>query len=123
MEKISLEGMEFYAYHGFYKEERIIGNKYEVNVSVITDFSKAAKEDKLSATVNYELLYKIIKEDMQEPAKLLEHLAYRILIKIFQTFEVVKETEISIKKLNPPVGGICRSSTITLIKKREEVKV
>lgn len=113
--------MEFYAYHGFYKEERVIGNKYEVHLSVTTDFSRAFREDKLSSTVNYEGLYKIVREEMQQPVKLLEHLAYKILAKIFQAFPTIEEAEIIIKKLNPPVGGICRSSTITLSKKRTEL--
>ena len=60
MGKVALEGIEFFAYHGYYEEQRKIGNKYEVNIEITSDLSEAAKSDSLSGTINYEILYKII---------------------------------------------------------------
>ena len=53
MQQISLEGMRFYAYHGVYEEEQIIGNYYTVDVYIHTDFSKASESDDIFETINY----------------------------------------------------------------------
>ena len=79
MGKVSLEGMEFYARHGYYEEERIIGNKYSVDVTIELDFSDAADSDKLDGTVNYERVYEIVAGVMAVDALLLEHLAGKII--------------------------------------------
>lgn len=117
---IALEGLEFFAYHGFYPEERIIGNRYGVDIYVWTDFSKAAMQDKIKYTVNYGVLYEIVKEEMLEQSLLLEHLAKKIIDKVINQFPQVQEAEITIRKFNPPIGGVCYASRVTLHERREE---
>ena len=111
---ISLEGIEFFAYHGFYKEERKIGNKYRVDITVETDFNEAARKDQLSETLDYEMLYKMIQEVMLRPAKLLEHIAYDIIEQTYIQFPRVKSVRVSVAKHNPPVGGVCKWARITM---------
>ena len=118
MGKIALEGIEFFAYHGYYEEERKMGNKYEVNIEVDTDLSLAAKEDTLTGTVNYEVLYKIIQEEMLIPSKMLEHVGKRIVTKIMAEFEQIRSATIEISKYNPPVKGVCRKAKVTLSESR-----
>lgn len=113
-DKVALEGMEFYAYHGFYEEERKIGNRYTVDLEVTTDFSKAANQDDLSGTVDYVQLYEIVKDRMTIPSKLLEKLGQEIVDGVFQCFPSVSEVKVSVSKHNPPFGGICAKSKITL---------
>lgn len=114
MGTISLEGLEFFAYHGFYDEEQKIGNKYAVDIIVTTDFSEAARKDRLSATVNYEELYQITARTMQRPARLLEHIAHSIIEEIRLRYPTVQSVEVSVSKFNPPVGGVCHRARITL---------
>lgn len=118
MGKVALEGMEFFAYHGFYDEEQKVGNKYAVDLEVSTDFSAAAREDSVEGTVNYETLYQLIKEEMAVSARLLEHLAYRINERILQKLPQVEAVTVSISKFNPPIGGVCQRSRVTLEGKR-----
>jgi dihydroneopterin aldolase len=74
---IGLEGMEFYAYHGVYEEERKIGGKYIVDVLVHTNAKDAELHDDLNGTVNYEQIYKVVDQNMQQPVKLIERLAQK----------------------------------------------
>ncbi len=117
--KITLEGMEFFAHHGFYKEEQKIGNKFCVDITVATDLTDAAEHDDLKETVNYELLYQIIGKAMSEPTKLLEHIGKRIIDAVFRKFPVIYQIEVKISKYNPPVGGICHSASVTLTETRD----
>ncbi len=116
---VALEGMEFYAYHGFYEEERKIGNKYSVDVRIRTDFTQGAEQDELLGTVNYETLYKLVKEQMEIPNKLLESVGQKIINSILDNLLEVMEIEVSVSKHNPPIGGICERSRVTLKQKRK----
>lgn len=114
MGTIALEGLEFFSYHGFYDEEQKIGNKYSVDIIVTADFSEAARRDRLSATVNYEDLYQITATVMQQPARLLEHIAHRIIEEIRFKYPDLQSVEVSVSKFNPPIGGVCHRAKITL---------
>jgi len=122
MGTVTLEGLEFFAYHGYYDEEQKVGNKYSVDVTVHTDFDKAAEHDKLSETVNYENLYKIVSFEMNERSRLLENIAKRIIGSIFDTFPMVDIIDVSISKFNPPIGGVCRSARVSLSRNRNNFK-
>ena len=115
---VSLEGIEIYAFHGFYEEERKIGNQYVVDVHVTTNFEKAAQADDLLGTVNYETIYAIVKEEMAIPAKLLERLAQRMIDRMFAAFDIVEQVELCVAKKNPPIGGVAKQSKITMVRSK-----
>lgn len=105
MQQILLENVIFYAHHGLFYEETIVGGKFEVNVTVDTDFSSAAASDDIAGTINYVALYDLVKEEMEKPSKLIEHLAGRILKRIKQEFATVEKVHLKISKLNPPISA------------------
>ena len=119
MGKITLEGIEFFAYHGFYQEERKTGNRYSVDITVEADLSQAAEEDKLRETINYEKLYAMVRDEMEQPSKLLEHIGHRLIEQTFRDFPEIRSVEVSVSKFNPPVGGVCRRAVVTLKRERE----
>ena len=101
MVTIHLHNLMFHSFHGMFKEERVLGNNFEINVDVSFDVTETIT--KLNQSIDYVSLYAIIKEVMDVPTQLLEtvvqHLADR-----FQNFdEKIKSVVISIKKLNPPI--------------------
>jgi dihydroneopterin aldolase len=118
MGRIALEGLDFHAFHGVYPHERESGNWFEVDVAVETDFSKAALDDDLDETVNYETLFRIVKDEMEKPSRLLETVAGKIVDDVMRAFPQVTSVEFKISKLNPPIGGKCRKSTVSLTKTR-----
>lgn len=114
MGTITLEGLEFFAYHGFFDEEQRIGNKYSVDIVVTADLSEAARRDRLSATVDYGELYKITLGVMQRKARLLEHIALSIIEDIRTQYPGLEAVEVSVSKFNPPIGGVCHRAKITM---------
>jgi len=116
--RIALEGLEFHAFHGVYPHERESGNWFEVDIAVETNFGKAADHDELDETVNYEILFRMVKAEMEIPSKLLETVAEKIVDEVLKTFPEVKMVEFKISKLNPPIGGKARKASVTLIKER-----
>ena len=105
MGKISLEGMEFFAYHGCYKEEQIIGTKFIADLEMEFETSIAEYSDHLWDTINYQEVYKVVKREMDINAHLLESVARRILDAVMRSFPQVKSVQVKISKINPPLGG------------------
>ncbi len=118
MGKISLQGLTFKAYHGYYDEERQKGNTFRVDITVKTNFHLAALNDDLSKTVDYEQLYAIVKEYMEQPSKLLEHVVQQIVDRVLKEHESVVWVKVSLSKFDPPIGGDCKAAKITLKKRR-----
>ncbi len=111
---IEIEGMEFYAFHGHFAEEQIVGNRFIVDLTLRTDCSKAAKSDDLKDALNYLAVYQIIKEEMQIKSHLLENVAERIIGRLYAGFEKLEKAKVKISKLNPPLGGQIEKVSVTL---------
>ncbi len=115
---ICLEGLEFHAFHGVYPHERESGNWFEVDIFVEIDIAEGTIEDNLGKTVNYEILYQFVKEEMEKPSKLLETVAEKIVERVIADLPEVREVGIKLGKINPPIGGKCKRASISLLKKR-----
>lgn len=100
-----LEGMDFFSFHGCFKEEQIIGSRFIVDLSVETDTQKAEASDHLRDTLDYVKLYQCVKKEMEQKSYLLEHVCCRMINAIKRDFPGVEAIEIRLAKLNPPVGG------------------
>jgi 7,8-dihydroneopterin aldolase/epimerase/oxygenase len=111
---IQIEGMEFYAYHGCFKEEQIIGNKFIVNLSIEADLKKPSGTDNISDTLNYQTMYQLIQEEMKEKSHLLEHIGGRILDRLYENFDEIQKAEVKVSKVNPPMGGKIDQVSVTL---------
>ena len=105
MSVIQIENMEFYAYHGHFREEQIVGNRFLVDLWIETDMRKPAKTDNLEDAVNYQVAYKLVRKEMEKKSNLLEHIAKRILDALFEGLEGIENVRVKISKMNPPVGG------------------
>ncbi len=114
MSMIAIEGMEFYAYHGCFEEEKIIGTAFMVDLCFKTDTSEAEKTDELKKTVNYLKVYQVVKKEMETSSNLLEHISSRILLAVQREFPQVDWAKVKIQKLNPPLGGKMKSVSVTL---------
>jgi len=115
---IALEQMEFWAYHGCFTEEQVVGTRFMIDLYIETDTSKAELSDDLNDTINYQSVYKVVKNEMQIPSKLLEHLGRRILTSVFTRFPKISYAKIKISKLNPALGGKIGSVSVNLEEKR-----
>lgn len=111
---IEIEGMEFYAYHGHFKQEQIVGNKFLVNVSIETDCDKAGISDHLHDALDYQKVYNLIKEEMDEKSFLLEHICNRILDRLYAEFTTIGKATIKVSKINPPMGGQIKKVSVTM---------
>lgn len=104
MDSLILKGLSFHALHGYYERERIEGNDFEVDLVFYADLSKAARNDDLSETVDYQKAEQLVKDIMEGPSrKLIETLTHKIGEQLFGTFQNLHKLEVSVRKLHPPL--------------------
>lgn len=122
--RITLNDMHFYSYHGVLPQEAVTGTGYTVNIQLHTDIARAMASDALPDTIDYSAVYTIVKAEMQQPSKLLEHVCGRIVRHIFSDFSAVEAIDISIDKSNPPMAGAdIRSAGVRLSISRGEAEI
>lgn len=114
MDTITLKSLYFHAKHGYHEIERIEGNKFEVDIIFELHLKAPGETDDLSQTIDYSIVYNTVERIMHGPSvKLLETLAGKIGDKLFYDFPQASSLKVSIRKLNPPLGGLCAYSEIT----------
>lgn len=111
---IKLKNIRTFSYHGCLIEEGKIGSDYTVNLEVKTDLRKSSTTDDLNDTVDYVLLNSIVVEEMAIRSDLLEHVAHRIITRIFEEIPEVSRIIVAVSKLNPPIGGDVEAVTIEM---------
>lgn len=119
MDKISVNGIRLYAYHGCLEEEGIIGTEYEVNVDVWGKVEDAIKTDDLQFTMDYVSINQIVEKHMAVRHKLIETVADKILTEIFERMPIVQKAQVKLAKLSPPINGDVERVSIELKRKRK----
>jgi dihydroneopterin aldolase len=114
MGQIQIENMEFYSFHGHFREEQIVGNKFLVNLVIETDMKIPAGSDNLRDAVDYQKIYQITKLQMEKKSHLLEHIAGRIIDAIYAEMTGILKVTVKVSKMNPPVGGKIGSVTVVM---------
>ncbi|WP_294823543.1 dihydroneopterin aldolase [uncultured Flavobacterium sp.] len=111
---IKLQNIRTFSYHGCLAEESKIGSDYRVDLEIKADLRKSMETDVLADTVDYVHLNKIVMEEMAIRSKLLEHVAQRIVKRIFGELPEISRIVLSVSKLNPPIGGDVEAVTIQM---------
>lgn len=106
--------MEVYAFHGCYKEEQIVGNRFLVSLSYICELKEATKSDNINDTVSYLDIYRLVRQEMAITSHIIEHVAKRIIDRILKEYPIVEELEVKISKCNPPLGGLVEKVSVVM---------
>lgn len=114
MIKVGLQGAEFFARHGYYAEEQILGNYFVVDIEVSFQPHGPLRDDNLQHTLNYEQLYDIAAHEMKQTRQLLETVAQSIADTIKRDFNYITSAVVTVKKRNPPLKGIVAASSVTV---------
>lgn len=113
-QKVALQNIRFFAFHGYYPVEQIIGNEFLVDIETLMQVEENLN-DELLDTVNYEQLFEFASHEMKTPRKLLETVAHCILKSIITAFPQVDSVKVSIRKMNLPVKGEVKNSLVELV--------
>lgn len=119
MDKIYLNEMEFYGYHGVLQEETKLGQRFRVNIVAELDFQEAGKTDNLEKTVSYAEIYEVCKKIVEgKPYKLIEAVAEKIAEEVLTTFILIERLTVMVVKPDPPIPGHYRSVAVEITRGR-----
>ncbi len=119
MDKIYVNQMKFYGYHGVSPEETKLGQRFSVDLMVELDLSKAGKSDDLTQSVNYADLYNTCKKVVEEEThKLVETVAERIAEDILVSFSLIESCTVKVIKPDPPIPGYYDSVAVEITRGR-----
>lgn len=120
MDKIFLNGLQFYGYHGAISEENTLGQTFIVDLVLAVDLKQAGENDDLEATVHYGHVYEAVKAVVEgEPLKLIEAVAERISQKVLKTFPSIHQLTVKVIKPNPPIPGHYESVAVEMTRGRD----
>lgn len=102
---IYLRQVRFHAFHGVMPQERQVGAEFLLSLKVGYPLGQAMQSDEIGDTLNYATLYNLVAREMQQPSKLMEHVAGRMVEAIGKTFPQVISIDLELTKLNPPMGA------------------
>ncbi len=120
MDRLFIEGIEFYAYHGVPDAEQQIGHRYRVDVVLELDLSRAGRTDRLDDTVNYGEVARLVQQiGTQSSVRLMETLAERLCNAILERFPPVQRVQVRVAKRLPPTGNVVELAGVEITRTRE----
>ncbi len=111
---IEVNRLRLRAFHGVFVQERILGNDFEVTIRLKYPIDTAMLSDNLADTLNYARVVDLVKEQMQIPSQLLEHVVGRIKTALCAEFPLLKGGYICLAKLTPPIKGHIQSVSVSI---------
>ena len=118
---ILLNNVRFHAFHGVMPQERSVGADFTLSLRLEAEVWNAVWTDELNHTISYAEVYEAVADEMRTPSALLEHVAGRIVRRLFTTFPTLYAISIRLLKDNPPVGAQCDGMGVELTVSREEI--
>ena len=109
---IYIKEARFHACHGVLPQEQTVGQDFLVSIRCGVDITMAMEHDMLEVALDYGVLYRLIEHEMGTTSQLVEHVAGRIARQVFITFPQVTSIDLTITKLNPPIGGDCEGAGV-----------
>ena len=120
MDKIILEKMEFYGYHGVYEEENKLGQRYRVSAELYLDLQFAGKTDDLNKSVNYAEIYTLCKGVVEGKSyNLIEAVAEKISAVILDAYSMIHSCKIKVVKPDPPIPGHYNYVAVEIVREQE----
>ena len=121
MDKIFLNQMSFYGYHGVFPEENKLGQRFYVDLILDLELAKAGKSDKIEDSIDYGYVYQLTKEIVEGEAKnLVEAVAESIADRLLSTFSQLHGCVVKVYKPDPPIAGHYQSVAIEIYRSKSD---
>lgn len=118
-DRIHVEGIEFHGLHGLLPEERVLGHRFRVEVTLELDLASAGQADDLERTVDYAAVARAVVEVGTGPSvQLVETLGERIAARLLEQFPRLDAVELRVAKLQPPVPVLFAAAVIHIRRTR-----
>lgn len=120
MDRIELKGMQFYGHHGLFQEEKKLGQKFVIDVTLHAALQVAGKSDDMDNAIDYGKVYEEVRNIVTGPPRnLIESVGEHIATSLLHKFSKVQKIEVSVKKPEAPIPGILDYAAVHLERSRD----
>ncbi|UFU01495.1 dihydroneopterin aldolase (plasmid) [Radiobacillus kanasensis] len=121
MDKIYVNKMAFYGYHGLFPEENKLGQRFYVDAILELDLRKAGRSDKMEDSIHYGEVYELTKRIVEgEALNLVETLTETIAQALLGHFSLLEACTIKVTKPDPPIPGHYDSVAVEVYRERSK---
>lgn len=121
MDKIILKGLAFYGYHGLFQEERVLGQRFIVDLDLYVPLERAGRSDRMEDSVHYGEVFNVVKQVVEgEPHNLLESVSETIASELLEAFPEIEKCRVRFEKPNPPINGHYDSVSVEIVRGRKK---
>ncbi|MGM8366115.1 dihydroneopterin aldolase [Virgibacillus sp. W0181] len=121
MDKITLNNMQFYGYHGLFPEENKLGQRYNVDAVLHVSLKKPGTTDDMNDSIDYGHVYQVVQQVVEGKAKnLIEAVAELIATRLLETFDKLEACTVKVVKPDPPISGHYDSVAVEIYRERKK---
>ncbi|HLR66639.1 dihydroneopterin aldolase [Virgibacillus alimentarius] len=118
-DRILLNNMQFYGFHGLFPEENKLGQRFHVDLELFTDLQKPGKTDDMSDSIHYGHVYELVQKIVEGEAKnLLEAVAEEIANQLLVSFDIMAACKVKVIKPDPPIAGHYQSVAVEIFREK-----
>lgn len=116
MYTIRIKNCAFFARHGLFDAEEVLGQRFYVDATLEVDPGDALITDSMEGTVDYGTAFSVIERIiLGERRFLIESLALEVAKALVAHFPQVKRAEVTVRKPNAPVRGVLDYVEVTVV--------
>ena len=120
MDQLRIKDLEVFAFHGLFPSEKELGQQFVISASLSYDMTKAATELDLESSIHYGELCQQWTTWFQEVSEdLIETVAYKLVERTFDTYPIVQEIELELKKPWAPVHLPLDTCSVTIHRRKQ----
>lgn len=122
MDKIILNRLSFYGYHGLFQEEKQLGQRFLVDATLNVNLKKAGKKDDMQQSIDYGAAFTLIEQIVTGDSKnLIEAVAEEIAATLLNHFPSLQSCVIKVTKPDPPISGQYESVAVEINRSRSDL--
>lgn len=121
MDKMHINGLEVFAYHGIFEEEKNRGQKFVMDITLEADLRPACDSDSLEDTIDYGAVCETVENVMREKkCDLIECAAQRVIQALFARFDKIAAVSLYLRKPQAPVISRIEYAAVEIYRRRED---
>ncbi|MEB3340875.1 dihydroneopterin aldolase [Okeania sp.] len=118
MDSILITGIRCYGYIGFFPEEKVLGQWFEVDLTLGLDLTAASRSDALEDTVDYGSIVKTVQELVKNSKVALLEKVADVIAKAILEQPLVQNVKVSLTKLSAPIPDFSGKVTIEITREK-----
>lgn len=120
MDKIYLNQLAFYGYHGLFEAEQQLGQRFIVDLELETDLRRAGNSDQMEDSIDYGRVFQLTQAVVEgRKFALIEAVAEAVAQELLKNFNQLLACRVKVIKPDPPIPGHYQSVAVEIYREKD----